>query len=221
MKKTFSLFLFAFLLCSGLLGCSDNSNEKLSDEFNEHLKNYYELEDSASSRPLFLSEKLKFYESSLDIEKVEYGTYHIVATMGNWLNPSDQLWSIPFNELKDEMRNFADAVIDFAREKDMDNDYYLYIKIYEDLLLSFVYDYEKDILYLPQKYDLYCEMYSRFGTTSEYEITKSSEGMNWLVLNGFGEIKHKQYESIWDYAVPGVYIDDDGVFKSYRLDRGV
>ena len=86
-----------------------------------------------------------------------------------------------------------------------------------NLRLQYVYDYESDILYIPDKYYQYCEMYTLFGTTRTYELEKTEKGINWLVKNGFGEIKHNEYESIYDINYPSVYLDDEGKFKSYGL----
>lgn len=217
--KRFCIAIFATLMIWLIFsGCSANSDKKLTDEFNGYLKKYYTFTEEYTYPFLYSSEKLRFGEAILEVEDVDYGTYHIVATMGNMLtNPRDQIWSISANELKQEMKKFAETFISFAKEKDMDNDYYLYIKIYYNHLSCFVYDYEKDILYIPEKHDQYREMYSLFGTTSDSEISKTQEGVNWLVQNGFGEIKHNEYESIRDMSAPNVFIDEEGNFNSYSL----
>lgn len=213
--KRFSMCFFIILILGTLFsGCSDDSNEKLNEEFNEHLKSYYKLSEDGR---IFSSKKLTFGKSSLEIEEVEYGTRHIIAQMGDMINANDEVWKISGKELKQEMRDFAEAFISFAKEKDMDNDYYLYVEIYSDSWISFVYDYEQDILYIPKKYDLYREMYSTFGTTRQSKISETEKGKQWLVENGFGEIKHHEYEAFHEYS-PGVFINDDGHFDSYFLD---
>lgn len=216
MKRYICSLLVLMMFVVVLSGCGD-SNEKLSDEFCSHLKNYYEVTDSTQYQTMFKTDNIEFFGADIEVEKKDYGTYHIIATMGNIFYPGNQIWNISLDELKREMNVFAEAFIDFAKIKDLDNDYYLYVKIYNSSMVSFVYDYEEDVLYLPQKYDLYCEMYSLFGTTSEYQISESEEGIEWLVQNGFGEVKHHEYESIYDFSFPGVYIDDNGEFKSYNL----
>lgn len=200
-----------------LTGCGD-SNEKLSKEFVEHLKGYYDVVDDNTKRDItFKSNKLEFFGCRLEVEEKEYGKYHIVAVMGNYMNPRDQVWKLSLEELRNELHFFAEAFIDFAKSKNMDNEYYLYVRTFDSLQTGFVYDYEKDLLYLPEKYDLYCEMFEKFGTAYEYEVCKTEDGVQWLVDNDFGEVKHHEYESKREHPKPVVYIDEDGNFGSREL----
>lgn len=214
MKRICLLLCTILFLGIVLSSCSTNSDEKLTEEFHEHLKSYYTF----SGTSVFSSDHLSLYDPYIEIEEVEYGTYHVIASMGSRINPANQVLEISLEELKKEMQYFADVTIDFAKAKQMDNDYYLYVDFPTlEFGLQFVYDYEEDVLYIPQKYDLYYQMYSKFQTLEQNEIANTEAGIEWLVLNGFGEIKHKEYESILDLEYPSVFLNDNGEFKSYNL----
>ena len=101
MKKRILASVFLLILVFTLCGCSDNYNEKTSDEFSNYLMNYYEVSEELSGRLSFSSENIKFYnEADVKIEKAEYGTYHIIVTMGDPFNCVENIWAISPDKIK-------------------------------------------------------------------------------------------------------------------------
>lgn len=210
--------VLGLLLIAAFTG--NDSEEAVQEAFNAYIQEYFETIRNRSYL-LTNSGAYKFSQCGIEIEQVKYGEYHIIATMGESAYGCNEIWEIPLARVKEEMRTFAEGVILFAKEQKMDNDYYLYIELSDCFYITFVYDYEKDVLYYPEDYELYRKMYTLFGTTSEYTISKTQQGCDWLVENGFGEIKHHEYESLNRGlgGSPSVYINDEGEFKAYKLYR--
>lgn len=220
MKKLFAIIL-TFVLIFNLSACSNieeniSDNPNLEELFLEHLKTELNLEGN-----VFKTNSLELYEDyiKIDIEEREW-EYRIVVTMCEYLSPNnEQFFNISLNELKNEMKNFAEYFITFAKEQNLDNDYYLYTQI-TDLDFHFVYDYEQNKLYYPKRYDVFLEMLREFDTIDDNKIAETEYGQNWLVEKNCGEIKHHEYESFIDtVGNPQVYIDEKGKFSSWFLDE--
>lgn len=219
MKLKRSILLICLILCiAALAACRRNPEREMGRGFLEHLQTVYASEE-ADEALQFTSRHLTFRGCDVDIEPKQHGTYRVIAYMGTV--DDDQLFAISHDELKSEMNAFAEALITFAQQENFDNNYHLFVQIngsFEERLLGFVYDYEKDILYLPERYADYCTMYSLFGTTIEPAVAETDAGCTWLVEHGFGEVKHHIYEPFYKDCSPGVYLDIDDEFTPFFLE---
>ncbi len=219
MKKVLSLLLAVCLVLS-LTACAnstDNTDNKIQELFKEYLSTNLSNDEH---RAFIEIDNLNFLVSAtnVEIEKKE-GEYRIIADMG-FINDVGQILDNSLQDLKNEMNQFAEYFIAFARQQELDNDYYLYVSFGASDIHDFVYDYEENRLYYPKYYDKCLKMYKKFDSIDTDEIAKTEFGKNWLVENGFGELKHHVFEeNHWDLDFPFVYIDKNGEFSSYNLDE--
>lgn len=139
------------------------------------------------------------------------------------ISPNESLYTQTYNwmclsatEQKEDLKDFGDKVVSYAKEENWDNDYYLYVNfICSDI--SIVYDYEMDTLWIPNNIDAYTEMYEKFNTLAKSKLTETEEGQNFLVENNFATIKHNEVEMSHSDMCYTVYISD-GEFSSYGKD---
>ena len=139
------------------------------------------------------------------------------------ISPNESLYTQTYNwmclsatEQKEDLKDFGDKVISYAKEENWDNDYYLYVSfICSDI--SIVYDYEMDTLWIPNNIDAYKEMYEKFNTLAKSKLTETEEGQNFLVENNFATIKHNEVEMSHSDMCYTVYISN-GDFSSYGKD---
>ena len=215
MKRFISALLVILILFS-LSACSDNSDDSLnlSTKFLKYLK-----ENLPSETTTIQTENLKLNTNEIDInlEKAEYNKKIIVTMASPYVDK--QFFELSLEQLKKEMHDFAEHFISFAKEINLNNDYYLYVEICRTTDWGFVYDYEEDRLYYPENYNMLLEMHEKFGTANQYRISQETEGQNWLVENGFCEFKHHKYERYYISHHPWVYINEDGDFSSYWLNN--
>jgi len=212
--KRFLAIILSMIMVFSLSACSTNSNDdaNLQIEFLKFLNEEFSSDGNSIQTPNL---KLDVREIEVNFEKAEYDK-KIIVTMGSPYE-DEQFFNLSLEQLKIEMCNFAEHFISFAKEINLDNDYYLYVEVYYTPYWGFVYDYEEDRLYYPENYDLLLKARQKFGTVNQSRIAEETEGQNWLVENGFGEFKHHEYESYYNLHHPWVYISDDGEFSSFRL----
>lgn len=216
MKRILVVLLAVFFILN-LTACSNRGNNtevNLKDLFVEHLIS--ELPTDASK---IILEDLQLYGNTIDLEleEREYN-YRIIVTMCDGYSPKDeQFFNVTLQDLKNKMNLFAEHFITFAKKLELDNDYYLYVYI-ETIDFNFVYDYEQNKLYYPERYDELLEMNTKFGTVNDDEVAKTTHGKQWLVENNFGVIKHHEYEKKYFYDDPFISIDSDGKFVAYFLE---
>ena len=106
---------------------------------------------------------------------------------------------------KDDLKEIGDKVVAYAKTNSWDNDYYLYVTFSYGTTTQTIYDYETGKIYIPNVDNLYVEMYEQFGTFSDYEVEKLSDGTDWLASKGLGKYKHGEYENNSD-ALDSMYI---------------
>lgn len=136
-----------------------------------------------------LPSDFEFYVCSLERDKDKcYTVLNVIISNKNF--PWETL---PLDKQKADLKYLAKNVIDYANEKSWDNDYYLYVNI-TGVYLSFVYDYETDILYYPECLDCFQTMYAEFKTIKPDELIGTPTGENFLISNGLATIKHEKAE---------------------------
>lgn len=122
------------------------------------------------------------------------------------------------DERKPILRECAEFVIEYARNKGWKNDYYLYIVVDEagntDSGIDIVYDYENDVIWVPDAEENYIGMFERFNTFSMSEIAETQEGKDFLVENDFAAIKHNEIEYNRGTNSFTVYINQNGEFHT-------
>lgn len=122
------------------------------------------------------------------------------------------------DEKLDILRKAGDLLVEFAQSQEWDNNYYLYVDLYRVPENDYVYDYKDNVLYVPNDEELYVTMYEKFQTFDKDELTKSQEGIDFLISNKMAAYKHNELEI--DYPLTGfnVYIDANGKFHSSKID---
>ena len=100
-----------------------------------------------------------------------------------------------------DMRYLGDLVVGYAEHCGWDNNYHLYISLVNGADWSVTYDYEIQKLYLPDRYDLFKEMVTRFESTDFEEIASSEKGREFLSSCGLAELKHGKFEPTWEWTL--------------------
>lgn len=201
MKKVWTVFCLMFvLLCSSTLGgCTDDKELTIQEDFAQ----YYAESNVKDSKYLYLKTSNGATLWNISFNKEENSSPKIVVD-----------WEFDFSDkttkdknkykfitqkpqaIKSEMKAIGDKVVQFAKARQWNNNYYLYIAItIESFEFDFVYDYEKDILYSPKQLPVVIEMYEKFSTFYQKDIANMQGGADWLVANGLGEMKHGEYSS--------------------------
>ena len=125
------------------------------------------------------------------------------------ISPNESLYTQTYNwmclsatEQKEDLKDFGDKVISYAKEENWDNDYYLYVSfICSDI--SIVYDYEMDTLWIPNNIDAYKEMYEKFSTLAKSKLTETEEGQNFLVEMSHSDMCYTVYISNGEFSSYG------------------
>lgn len=222
MKRSIA-FIMVLVSMFTLFGCSASPSSTLGTEGGiEAIEGGQALKEFLGNKLIdnpnynyISAEGIEYYLSWLEKEDTKYDS-HVILTV--WME-DDQLYK--FMELsvqtkKSELRTISDFVIDFAKENNWDNSYYLYIVAGDEIEYRYVYDYEKDTIWIPKLESVFIEMYERFDVASPWDIEKlgTKEAIDFLVNNGFGEIKHNEYESKFYSVGYNVMINDEGEFST-------
>lgn len=215
MKKIIGIVL-AVILCLGAVGCSNSQSNK--DKFVKYIKENYESNDNIGR--VVLPSGYKLTSGLFSIEK-EKDSYLPKVVIGYDIFPSDDNFYLQgFDKIKEDMKFIGDMAISYADSQNWDNDYYLYVQIYIPWTAdNLVYDYELEALYAPEDYSKRINLYKEFGSFYVDDVAEMDGGMEYLIENRFGVIKHGKFEklrSVFDLG-PNVFIDDDGKFQSREL----
>lgn len=205
--KKITLIFLCYLLVTTLTACGEKRTER--EKFLSFLGQEKNSVISKSEIDMCIISLDKEYSSNpkvvIQISPNENGyekTY-------DWL-------CLPAAEQKEDMKDFGDKVIAYAKEENWDNNYYLYITfICSDICI--VYDYEMSELWVPNNIDTYKEMYEKFDTLAITSLTQTEEGKNFLVDNNLATIKHNEVELSHSNKCYTVYISN-GEFASYGKD---
>lgn len=174
------------------------------------------LLSACSKEEVTLEDKFErfYFNSDSDVFTTSRGTEMVVDDFGKedavseprvvlsmWIGntevePKIYNWcTMPIEERKADLKECGDMVVEFAKNEGWDNDYYLYITIksaYDSQ--DIVYDYEDNELYIPNNEYVFCDMYEGFGTMSKKDVAEMDGGIDFLVNNGIGYIKHNEIE---------------------------
>jgi hypothetical protein len=147
-------------------------------------------------------------------------TIHIGASGdGSEIDKKQYDWiQLSVEDRKADLKECGDMVIEYAKNKKWSNNYYLYIAtadLYGDCQV--LYDYEADKIWIPNAEPIYKEMYEKFKTFNAKDLAETQEGIDFLLDNQLGYIKHNEieYNLISSYDV---YIHD-GEFTSYNREE--
>lgn len=208
-KKTI-LILIVSLLVITLYSCSSETDLKecFIDYYKNKLNNktfttstnkemiIINLEKESSSNPKVILTVCIGGESSAN-----NATY-------DWLQLSPE-------ERKSELKECGDMLIQYAKDNNWSNDYYLYVnlcQVYDGC--NIVYDYEQDDIWIPNRESIFIEMYEKFNTFYKRDLEETQGGIDFLISKDLAYIKHDQVEYNHTSSY-GIHISD-GKFKSYN-----
>lgn len=204
------------ILC--LCSCSKKTpDEKLTDSFLE-----YSLgkTDGKFNRVFTTSNGTEMVISELTKEDAHYPKMLLSVEIGNtdFKNQIYQWITSSVNVRMDDYRECAEMVIKYAKNENWDNDYCLYVNtrnIYGSC--DVVYDYEKDIIYIPNAENIYKEMYEQFGTFHAKDVAEADGGTDFIIDNNLGYWQHNELETK-DVTSYSIFLHD-GKFSEYEKDK--
>lgn len=217
-KEKISIIVPIIICILCLCSCSNKTpDEKLTDSFLE-----YSLgkTDGKFNRVFTTSNGTEMVISALTKEDTYYPKVLLSVEIGNtdFKNQIYQWITSPVSMRMDDYRECAEMVIKYAKNENWDNDYYLYVNtrnIYGSC--DIVYDYEKDIIYIPNAENIYKEMYEQFGTFYTKDITEADNGSDFIIDNNLGYWQHNELETK-DATSYSIYLHD-GKFSEYEKDK--
>lgn len=220
-RKIHKILLLTSIVAAGMLflcSCSKKtSDEKLTDSFLE-----YSLgkTDGKFNRVFTTSNGTEMVISELAKEDTHYPKVLLSVEIGNidFKNQIYQWITSPISMRMDDYRECAEMVIKYAKNENWDNDYYLYVNtrnIYGSS--DVVYDYEKDMIYIPNAENIYKEMYEQFGTFYTKDVAEADNGSDFIIDNNLGYWQHNELETK-DATSYSIYLHD-GKFSEYEKDK--
>lgn len=213
------LIIIPIIICMLFLcSCSKKTSEEgLTDNFLE-----YSLgkKDGKCNRVFTTSNGTEIVVSELQKEdatspkvilSVDIGNTDIKEKLYQWITS-------PVSVRMDDYQECAEMVIKYAKNENWDNDYYLYVNtrnIYGSC--DVIYDYEKDMIYIPNAENTYKEMYEQFGTFNVKDVAEADGGADFIVDNNLGQWQHNELETK-DATSYSISLHD-GVFSEYEKDK--
>lgn len=201
-----------------LCSCSQNTaEEKLTDSFLEYTLG---KTDGKSNRVFATSNGTEMVVSELKKEDANFPKVVLYVDIGNtdFKEKLYQWLTSPISKRMDDYRECAEMVIKYAKSENWDNNYYLYIctrNIYGDC--DVIYDYEKDLIYIPNSENVYKEMYEKFGTFNVKNVAEADNGSNFIIDNNLGYWQHNELET--NDATSYTIFLNDGKFSEYEKDK--
>ena len=176
--------------------------------------------DGKFNRVFTTSNGTEMVISELTKEDVHYPKVLLSVEIGNtdFKNQIYQWITSPVNVRMDDYRECAEMVIKYAKNENWDNDYYLYVNtrnIYGSC--DVVYDYEKDMIYIPNAENIYKEMYEQFGTFHAKDVAEADGGTDFIIDNNLGYWQHNELETK-DVTSYSIFLHD-GKFSEYEKDK--
>lgn len=204
------------MLC--LCSCSKKTSEEgMTNSFLEYSLGktdgkYNRVFTTSNGTEMVVSELQKENATSPKvILSVDIGNTDIKEKLYQWIIS-------PVNVRMDDYRECAEMVIKYAKNENWDNDYYLYVNtrnIYGSC--DVVYDYKKDMIYIPNAENIYKEMFEQFGTFNVKDIAEADNGSDFIIDNNLGYWQHNELETK-DTTSYSIFLHD-GKFSEYEKDK--
>lgn len=192
--------------------CSCSSKTDLKENFVDYHKNKLDNKTfiTSTNKEMLI----------IDLEKENSSNPKVILTVcvGGESSVNDVTYDwlqLSPEERKSELKECGDMLIQYAKDNNWSNDYYLYVnlcQIYDGCHI--VYDYEQDSIWIPNCENTFIKMYEKFNTFYKKDLEKSQEGIDFLVNEDLAYIKHDQveYNHTSSYSI---YISD-GKFENYN-----
>lgn len=220
-RKIHKILLLTSIVTVGVLflcSCSKKTSEEgLTDSFLEYSLGKTDgkcnrVFTTSNGTEMVVSELQKEDSSSPKvILSVDIGNTDIKEKLYQWITS-------PVSVRMDDYRECAEMVIKYAKNENWNNDYYLYVNtrnIYGSC--DVVYDYEKDMIYIPNAENTYKEMYEQFGTFNVKDVAESDNGSDFIIDNNLGQWQHNELETN-DTTSYSISLHD-GKFSEYEKDK--
>lgn len=220
-RRIKKIMLLTSIVTAGVLclcSCSKKTSEEgLTDSFLEYSLGktdgkYNRVFTTSNGTEMVVSELQKEDSSSPKmILSVDIGNTDIKEKLYQWITS-------PVSVRMDDYRECAEMVIKYAKNEHWNNDYYLYVNtrnIYGSC--DVVYDYEKDMIYIPNAENTYKEMYEQFGTFHVKDVAEADNGSDFIVDNNLGQWQHNELETK-DATSYSISLHD-GKFSDYEKDK--
>ena len=220
-RKIHKILLLTSIVTVGVLflcSCSKKTSEEgLTDSFLEYSLGKTDgkcnrVFTTSNGTEMVVSELQKEDSSSPKvILSVDIGNTDIKEKLYQWITS-------PVSVRMDDYRECAEMVIKYAKNENWNNDYYLYVNtrnIYGSC--DVVYDYEKDMIYIPNAENIYKEMYEQFGTFNVKDVAESDNGSDFIIDNNLGQWQHNELETN-DTTSYSISLHD-GKFSEYEKDK--
>lgn len=217
-KEKISIIVPIIICILCLCSCSKKTSEEgMTNSFLEYSLGktdgkYNRVFTTSNGTEMVVSELQKKNATSPKvILSVDIGNTDIKEKLYQWITS-------PVNVRMDDYRECAEMVIKYAKNENWDNDYYLYVNtrnIYGSC--DVVYDYEKDMIYIPNAENIYKEMFEQFGTFNVKDIVEADNGSDFIVDNNLGQWQHNELETK-DATSYSISLHD-GEFSEYEKDK--
>lgn len=106
----------------------------------------------------------------------------------------------------------AEAVMSYARSKNWDNEYNVYIKFLTEGP-HFIYDYQTKELHCSPYMDIYIDMQEKFNTMCPQKLIGNPEGEEYLLSNGLAKMENNELKITFHDNSINAFIDEKGVFS--------
>jgi hypothetical protein len=213
MRKMFLFSLFFIFAALLFAGCEQNTSDYLEDGFDRYVSdNEIEFKDS---------DVFKYIDFRVSKEDTEYSPKIIVTP--DVKNMPREVF-VDWHRIKSNLKSYGDAFVAYAKTTTMDNSYYLYVT-YNLWDMQFIYDYERDVLYVPEDHYKISYMNQHFtdhpdivGFLDFDEIATTEKGRQYLMFNGYAEMRHGELEptdGFYSLGSGGIVVVYNGEFKSF------
>lgn len=204
--------LILLIVLSVITLCSCSSDTDLKDNF----INYYKNELNNKTFTTSTNKEMII----IDLEKENSSNPKVIFTVciggESSINDVTYDWlQLSPKERKSELRECGDMLVQYAKDNNWSNNYYIYVRlcqVYDGC--DVIYDYEQDSIWIPNCEDTFVEMYEKFNTFYKKNLEESQDGIDFLISKDLAYIKHDQveYNHTSSYSV---YISD-GKFESFN-----
>lgn len=206
------MIFILLILLSVIILCSCSSETDLKESFIDYYKNKLNNKTftTSTNKEMIIIDLARENSSNpkVILTVCVGGESSVNDVTYDWLQLSPE-------ERKSELKECGDMVIQYAKDNNWSNDYYLYVnlcQVYDGC--NIVYDYEQNSIWIPNCENTFIEMYKKFNTFYKKNLEESQEGIDFLIEKDLVYIKHDQVEYNHTSSY-NIYISD-GKFESYN-----